>query len=85
MDRVFQGLAGLLRKISQGQSLREIPQSSPTSPWKSPSIPPILLGVSNLANSSWETGITVQNYRIPPTSMVHNWSRGTGGAKVSRE
>ena len=43
MDGVFQGLAGLLRGISRGQDLREIPRSSPASPRKAPSIPTLLL------------------------------------------
>ena len=34
---VFQGLSGLLRGISFGLCPREIPQSSPASPWKAPS------------------------------------------------
>ena len=34
MNGVFRGLAGLLRWISQGQSPREIPRSSPASPRK---------------------------------------------------
>ena len=34
MDGVFGGLTGLLRGISQGQTLREIPRSSPASPRK---------------------------------------------------
>ena len=42
-DGVFQGLAGLLRGISRGRSLREIPRSSPASPRKTPSCPTLLL------------------------------------------
>ena len=44
MDEVFRGLAGLLRGISQGQSPREIPRSSPAGLRKTPSIPTLLLG-----------------------------------------
>ena len=36
MDGFFQGLAGLLRGISRGQSLKEILRSSPASPRKNP-------------------------------------------------
>ena len=46
MDGVFLGLAGLLLGISLGLRPREIPQSSPVSPWKTPSIPPLLLGIT---------------------------------------
>ena len=46
-DGVFRGLVGLLRGISQGQSPREIPRSSPASPRKTPSIPPLLLGLTH--------------------------------------
>ena len=44
MDGAFRGLAGLLRGISRGQSLREIPRSSHASPWKTPSSRTLLLG-----------------------------------------
>ena len=35
---------------------REIPQSSPASPWKTPSIPPLLLGLTQYLNKvvSWQ-------------------------------
>ena len=51
MDRVFLELSGLLRGLSQGQSPWEIPLSSPASPRKILSIPPLLLGLtqSNLS------------------------------------
>ena len=42
-DRVFLGLAWLLLGISLGLRLWEIPRSSPASPWKTPSFPPLLL------------------------------------------
>ena len=42
-NRVFQGLAGLLRGISRGQSPREILRSSSASPRKTPSFPTLLL------------------------------------------
>ena len=42
----FLGLAGLLLEISLGLHLREIPRSSPASPRITPSIPPLLLGLT---------------------------------------
>ena len=45
--RFFLGLAGLLLGISLGLRPREIPRSSSASPWKSPSIPPLLLGLTH--------------------------------------
>ena len=47
MDRVFLGLTGLLLGISFMLCPREIPQSSPASPQKTPSIPPLLLGLTH--------------------------------------
>ena len=44
MDGVFLRLAGLLQKISPWLCLQNIPQSSPASRQKTPSIPPLLLG-----------------------------------------
>ena len=41
------GLAGLLLWISLGLRPREIPRSSPASPRKTPSIPPLLLGLTH--------------------------------------
>ena len=49
MDGVFLGLAGLLLGIFLGLCPREIPRSSPASPWKTPSIPPLLLGLTHAA------------------------------------
>ena len=46
MDGVFLWLAGLLLGISLGIRPREIPWSSPASPWKTLSIPPLLLGLT---------------------------------------
>ena len=46
MDGVFLGLAGLLLRISLGLHPQEIPCSSPSSPWKTLSIPPLLLGLT---------------------------------------
>ena len=46
MDGVFLGLAGLLLGISLGFRPREIPRSIPASPRKIPSIPPLLLGIT---------------------------------------
>ena len=43
MDGVFHWLAGLLLRISPRLCPRETPRSSPASPWKTPSIPPLLL------------------------------------------
>ena len=42
-DGVFLGLAGLLIGISLWLHAREIPWSSPASPWKTLSFPPLLL------------------------------------------
>ena len=47
MDRVFLGLAGRLLEISLGLRPLEVPRRSPASPWKTPSIPPLLLGLTN--------------------------------------
>ena len=44
MDGVFLRLAGLLHEISPWLCLQDIPQSSPASPQKTPSIPSLLLG-----------------------------------------
>ena len=46
MDGVFLGLAGMLLGISLGLRPWEIPRSSPASPRKIPSIPPLLLGLT---------------------------------------
>ena len=46
MDRVFLGLTGLLLRISLGLSPQEIPRSSPASTQKTPSIPPLLFGLT---------------------------------------
>ena len=43
MDGIFLGLARLLLRISLGNRPQEIPQSSPASPRKTPSFPPLLL------------------------------------------
>ena len=53
MDGVFLGLAELLLGISLGLCPREIPQSSPASPWKTPSIPPLLLGLTQPLALPW--------------------------------
>ena len=45
-DRVFLILPGLLLRISLGLRPREIPRSSPASPWKNPSFRPLLLPIS---------------------------------------
>ena len=47
MDEVFVGLAGLLLEISLGLCPWEIPQSSPAIPRKTPSIPPLVLGLTH--------------------------------------
>jgi len=47
MDGVFLGLAGLLLGISLGLRPREIPRSSPASPRKTPSFPPLLLRLTH--------------------------------------
>ena len=49
MDGAFLLLAGLLLGISIWLRPREIPQSSPASPQKTPSIPPLLLGLTQSA------------------------------------
>ena len=46
MDGVFLGLARLLLGIFLGLRPWNIPRSSPASPWKTPSIPPLLLGLT---------------------------------------
>ena len=54
----FLGLAGLLLGISLGLRPREIPRSSPASPWKTPSIPPLLLGLTHsISQTQFETGV----------------------------
>ena len=47
MHGVFLGLAGLLLGISLRLCFRDIPRSSPASPWKTLSIPPLLLGLTH--------------------------------------
>ena len=51
---VFLGLAELLLGISLGLCPREIPQSSPASPWKTPSFPPLLLRLNQYALFKWD-------------------------------
>ena len=46
MDWAFLVLAGVLFGISLGLRPREIPMSCPVIPWKTPSIPPLLLGLT---------------------------------------
>ena len=53
MDGVFLGLAGLLLGISLGLCPQEIPRSSPASPWKTPSIHPLLLGLTHSSDFSY--------------------------------
>ena len=63
MDKVFLGLAGVLLGISLGLRPWEIPWSSPTSPWKTPSIPPIVLGLTQslpLLGLQWQPGCLEQ-------------------------
>ena len=62
MDGVFLGLAGRLLGISLGLCPQEISQSSPASPGKTPSIPPLLLGLTH----SWPLGL-----QIFSLSLVH--------------
>ena len=50
-DRVFLGLAGMLLGISLGLCPREIPWSSPASPRKTPSFPPLLLRLTHSGDS----------------------------------
>ena len=47
MDGVVLGLAELLLRISLGLCPQEIPRSSPASPWKTSSSPPLLLGLTH--------------------------------------
>ena len=47
MDGVFLGLAGLFLGISLGLRPQEIPWGSLASPWKTPSVPPLLLGLTH--------------------------------------
>ena len=51
----FLWLAGLLLGISLGLRPPEIPRSSPASPWKNPSIPPLLLGLTQSPHSCSST------------------------------
>ena len=46
MDEIFLGLAGLLLGICLELRPREIPRSSPASLWKTLSIPPLFLGLT---------------------------------------
>ena len=55
MDKVFLGLAGLLLKISLGLCPREIPRSSSASPWETPSIPSLFLGLTQYSQSIMKT------------------------------
>ena len=61
-DGVFLGLAGLLLGISLGLRPQEIPRSSPTSPRKTPSFPPLLL---RLTQSCWNS-VHVLTYKYQP-------------------
>ena len=63
MDGFFLGLAGLLLGIFLGLCPREIPWSSPTSPRKAPSIPPLVLGLTQflpLLGLRWQLGCLEQ-------------------------
>ena len=55
MDEVFRGLAGLLRGIYPGQSLREIPKSSPASLRKTLSFPTLLIRIYILFQISFSS------------------------------
>ena len=46
MDRVFFWLAGLLLVISFGIWPMEIPRRGPANPWKTPSFPTLVLGLT---------------------------------------
>ena len=52
-DGVFLGLAGLLLRISLRLRPWEIPRSSPASPWKTQSFPPLLLRLTHPLSSSF--------------------------------
>ena len=54
-DGVFLGLAGLILRISLGLCPREIPRSLPASPRKTPSVPPLLLGLTQYWSSAWKS------------------------------
>ena len=56
-DGDFLRLSGLLLGISLGIRPREIPRSSPASPWKTPSFPPLLLRSTQYINSYQFTAI----------------------------
>ena len=60
MDGVFLELAELLLWISLWLCPRKIPRSSPASPWQTPSIPPLLLGLTQ---------------SVGPTEQTWNWSK----------
>ena len=55
MERVFLGLAGLLLGISLGLRPQDISRSNPASPRKTPSIPPLLLGLTHYATRHYDT------------------------------
>ena len=61
MEEVFLGLSGLLLGISLGLRPWEIPRRSPASPRKTPSIPPLILGLTqtfrNLLDSPKRVGL----------------------------
>ena len=52
-DRVFLRLAGLILRISFGLCPQEIPWSSPTSPQKTRSVPPLLLCLTQSSKINW--------------------------------
>ena len=63
MDEVFLGLAGLLLEISLGLCPWETPRRSPARPWKTPSIPPLVLGLTQclpLLGLQWQPGCLEQ-------------------------
>ena len=60
MDGVFLGLAWLLLGISLGLCHQEIPRSSPASPWKTPSFPPLSLRLTQY--TILKNGIWILNY-----------------------
>ena len=68
-DRVFLGLAGLLLGISLGLRPREIPQSSPASPWKTPSLPPLLLRLTHY----WNKNMPVSHFTIVTDLSTDCW------------
>ena len=69
MCPIWKRMAGLLLDISPGLCPRKILRSSPASPRKTPSIPPLLLGLTQDTNKRMQSHCDVETQ--PTKATVH--------------